>query len=661
MQVMTRVLTLLFLLFSALSGAAAAESGAALKKAMKEMRGGDWDAALAAAGPRGSVGRDIIEWHRLRSGAGTAAEVEAFLGRNPDWPGLDWLRRKSEPAIIAAGKPHILAFFADEPPQTPEGVLAYAGAQIAAGQQGDGEASLVMAWRTMPMREATQAAYLSAYRPLLAPHHEARLDKMLWDNHVESARRMLPLVDDGHRKLAEARIALHEQSPGVDVRIEAVPPALTGSAGLAHDRFVWRDRKGRDDSAIELLLERSTSAKALGEPAAWAGRRLDLARMLMGNESYKKAYRVASSHFTTPEAGYVHADLEWLSGFLALRKLNDPKTALTHFKNFDAAIASPISKGRAGYWLGRTYEALGKKEEARKAYAMGARYQTSFYGLLAAERGGVPFDPLLRKPPELPSWKSAAFRESTVLQAGLLLLTADETDLGERFLTHLVESQDDTAAAQLGQMALDIDRPHLAVMIAKRAAQRAQILYGAYYPMHPVGKLKLPMAPEMVLAIARRESEFDPAVISGAGARGLMQVMPATARLVADTLGILGAHDTDRLTREWDYNAKLGANYLAKLAGDLGGNVVMMSAGYNAGPGRPIRWMQRYGDPRRKDAKDETEVVDWIETIPFDETRNYVMRVTESLPGYRARLGEEPLPVPFSAELTGSTLLTFAP
>jgi soluble lytic murein transglycosylase len=165
------------------------------------------------------------------------------------------------------------------------------------------------------------------------------------------------------------------------------------------------------------------------------------------------------------------------------------------------------------------------------------------------------------------------------------------------------------------------------------------------------------MAKEMTLAIARRESEFDPVVISGAGARGLMQVMPATAKLVAQELGILSGHQTGRLTTDWEYNAKLGANYLSSLAADFNGNVVMMAAGYNAGPRRPISWMERYGDPRAG----EVDVVDWIETIPFSETRNYVMRVTESLPVYRARLGKPALPVPFSQELTGSTLAAFAP
>lgn len=652
---MTRILAVVMVLCSALCVPAVADEAKQLSAGMMYMRNGEWDNAQKASGKNGTIARDVIEWHRLRAGRGSPDDVMSFLKRHPDWPGLAWLRKKSETAFDGASTSQILAFFADTPPQSPEGVLTEAKALIATGRKGEAEANLVLAWRTMPMGSAIFADYLKQHQKLLAPHHEARLDRLLWDDHMVNSKRMFNLVSDDQRALAEARITLIERAPGVDTRIAAVPTHLKNSPGLAHDRFVWRDRKGLDASAIDLLLEHSTSLAALGEPSKWAGRRAALARQTMRAGDPERAYHIAASHFLTEGSAY--ADLEWLAGFLALRKLNDPSTALRHFQHFDAAIASPISKGRAGYWLGRAHEALGNKAEAAKAYGEGARYQTSFYGLLAAERAGLPFDPLLANPPTTPPWRKAAFMDSTVLQAGLVMLDAGESDLAERFLTHLVESLTPEQGAQLGAMALSLDRPHLAVMIAKRAARQAVVLHEAYYPVHPVGKIRLPMAPEMVLAIARRESEFDPVVVSGAGARGLMQVMPATAKVVAKNLGIQGQHSTERLTSEWRYNAKLGSNYLAGLAGRFGGNVVMMAAGYNAGPGRPLRWMTDFGDPRTGDI----DMVDWIEYIPFNETRNYVMRVTESLPVYRARTGQNPLPIPFSEELAGSTLRSFAP
>ncbi|WP_298853719.1 lytic transglycosylase domain-containing protein [uncultured Ruegeria sp.] len=657
---MTRFLALLtaLILYSVTAPQPAqADAAGDLRAGLYEMRKGDWNAALRVSGQRGSVSRDIIIWHWLREGFGGSGDVLVFLERRPDWPGLAWLRRKSEPVFTGADPDRVLKFYADISPQTAEGALNYAVALKAKGRNGEAEADIVTAWRTMPMGSGLQKDYLENFAKLLKPHHAARLDRMLWDGHLVSAGQMLPLVSADERKLAEARIALQKRQPGVDTKVAAVPKSLADASGLAFDRFVWRDKKELDDSAVDLMLARSTGPNALGEPDKWAEGRRRLARLEMRSGRAARAYDVAANHHMTPEMGYGYADLEWLSGFLALRKLNDPATAVRHFQNFSDAVKSPISKGRGGYWLGRAYAELGDSDKAYDAYAMGADYQTSFYGLLAAERIGRPFDTELANPRRAPHWQQAEFANSSVLEAGLLLLKAGESTLSERFLTHLVESLDHVQANQLGDLVIELKQPHLAVMIAKRAATTGTVLPAAYYPVHPVADIRLPMAKEMTLAIARRESEFDPVVISGAGARGLMQVMPATAKLVAGELGILSGHQTGRLTTDWQYNAKLGANYLSGLAADFNGNVVMMAAGYNAGPRRPISWMDRYGDPRIG----EVDIVDWIETIPFNETRNYVMRVTESLPVYRARLGQTALPVPFSQELIGSSLATFAP
>ncbi|WP_299644222.1 lytic transglycosylase domain-containing protein [uncultured Ruegeria sp.] len=657
---MTRFLALLTAVILYLVTAphsAQADASADLRVGLNEMRKGDWNAALRVSGQRGSVSRDIIVWHWLREGFGSSGDVLVFLERRPDWPGLAWLRRKSEPVFTGADPDRVLKFYADMPPQTAEGALNYAVALKAKGRIGEAEADIVTAWRTMPMGSGLQKSYLENFATLLKPHHAARLDRMLWDGHLVSAGQMLPLVNSDERKLAEARIALQKRQPGVDTKVSAVPKPLADAPGLAFDRFVWRDKKELDDSAVDLMLARSTGPDALGEPDKWAEGRRRLARLEMRSGRAARAYDVAANHHMTPEMGYGYADLEWLAGFLALRKLNDPATAVRHFQNFLDAVKSPISKGRGGYWLGRAYAELGDAEKAYDAYAMGADYQTSFYGLLAAERIGRSFDSELANPRRAPHWRQAEFADSSVLEAGLLLLKAGEANLSERFLTHLVEGLDPVQASQLGDLVIELQQPHLAVMIAKRAATNGTVLPAAYYPVHPVADMRLPMAKEMTLAIARRESEFDPVVVSGAGARGLMQVMPATAKLVAGELGILGGHQTGRLTTDWKYNAKLGANYLSGLAADFNGNVVMMAAGYNAGPRRPISWMERYGDPRAG----EVDIVDWIETIPFSETRNYVMRVTESLPVYRARLGQAALPIPFSQELIGSSLAAFAP
>lgn len=644
-----RILIAVLLLCLGHVAPASAASGDALARAMDLLRNGDWAGAKIAARGDGQEAMDVIAWHALRAGQGDAREVQDFLARNGDWPGLPYLREKSEEAMTAARHADVRAFFADQDPRTGAGALSLARALKDAGDPGAAEATIVLAWRSLALSSEERAAFRAEWGDLVADHHVARLDYALWKGWKVNSRAMVPLVDEGWQKLAEARLALRAGEGGVDARIEAVPASLANHPGLAYERFRWRMSKRRHADAADLLLERSTSFDALGEPWAWARARRDLTRRQMRAGNYAKAYQIASSHYLVDGSDY--ADLEWLSGFLALRFLNRPADALTHFQNFREAVFTPISLGRAGYWTGRAHEALGQDAQAAEAYAFGAKYQTSFYGLLAAERGNLPPDPRLAGTEEFPDWRQAAFVQSSVFRAAVLLFAAGETSLAERFITHLAESQDRTGMGQLGQFLIDINKPHVQVMLGKRAAQFGHELHAPYYALHTdVTARRHDVPTELVLAIARRESEFDPLVISGAGARGFMQLMPGTAREVSGKLGL--DYSAERLLSDPGYNATLGGAYLAELSDMFGGNAVMMSAGYNAGPSRPQRWMRDNGDPRRG----AIDVVDWIELIPFDETRNYVMRVTESLPIYRARLGQNPHPVPFSQELIGSTL-----
>ncbi|MDU8943976.1 lytic transglycosylase domain-containing protein [Ovoidimarina sediminis] len=618
-----------------------------LERAMARMREGDWGSALRIAGPAGSVTRDIIEWHRLRAGRGEFDEVVDFLARRPDWPGLDYLRKRSEGKVPYRRRTdEVIAFFADMPPQTGAGLIVLAAAQEEGGNAEAARRLAIEAWTMHDLTQADERYLLERYGEVLKDHHEARLDYLLWAGEAEAAERLFPRVSEGWQALARARIALRKKAKGVDTLIEKVPARLAGDPGLAYERFMWRLDKGRRDGAVEILLEREGTRAALGQPAHWGNWRRILARQWMRAGDGKTAYAIASAHGMTPGEGYSYADLEWLSGYLALTYLDDAETALRHFRSFRAAVETPISLGRAGYWEGRAHEALGDAEGAAMAYAFGAEYQTSFYGLLAAERAGLPMDPALTGREVIDDWRLAGFRNSAVFQAAVLMHTAGERDLAERFLTHLAESLTPVEIAQLGDFAIEIEEPHYAVMIGKRAASRGIVVPRAYYPVIDLGLGALPVPEELALAIARRESEFDHTVRSGAGAVGLMQVMPGTARDVARELKI--SYSKNRLQDDPVYNAQLGVTYLDGLIRTFGENFVLVSAGYNAGPGRPLRWMEERGDPRRG----QLDVVDWIERIPFRETRNYVMRVMESLPVYRARLTGETAPIRLSEELT---------
>ncbi len=621
-----------------------------LASAFDAMQAGRWDVAERLAARDGPAAQVLIEWHRLHAGLGTASEVIDFLAQHPDWPGLAPLRRQLERSMTSARAPDVLAFFETHQPQTGTGVLAHARALAETGQIGEAEASLVIAWRTLDLTTAEHEAFMAAHADLLEPHHIARFDMAVWRG-LRDVEQMAPLVPKEARKRAETRALIESNGKGLDERLEELTFADQLDPGIAYALFNRHIKKGKEDAAIALILTQSGVEGGLGEAARWSGWRRALARAQMRGGHPELGYALASNHHLADGSAY--ADLEWLSGYLALTYLDAPELALDHFQRFRVAVASPISLGRAGYWLGRAQEALGDNEAAQDSYAFGARYQTSFYGLLAAERAELPPDPALsgQVPADAPPWQSAEFAQSTVFDAAILALATGRITQAERFFVHLSQGLEGQELTDLGRAVASLNMPHLEVMLGKAAARRGIVLSAPYYALHPLHELELAVPAELALAIARRESEFDPAVISGANAQGLMQLLPGTAKDVARDLEL--DYDRNRLLGDWQYNATLGSAYLAQMAARFEGNIIMTAAAYNAGPARPPRWMKTYGDPRRS----EVDMIDWIEHIPFRETRNYVMRVSESLPVYRARLGKDPHPVPFSQELSGSSLL----
>jgi len=621
-------------------------SVAALVRGLELMRAGDWEAALPAAGPDGSVARDILEWHRLRDSQGTFQQTRRFLARRADWPGLKLLRKRSEVTIPAGADPReVIAFFTAQPPQTGSGALRMAQALAATGAKSEAEAQVVFAWFSLSLSAEEEGKILAEYGPALEPYHWQRLDMLLWRGMRSEAQRMLQRVSPDHRALAEARLALRKKQNGVDTLIAAIPDALSDDPGLAYERFLWRASKGRNQGAIDLILARSSSVASLGDAHRWSSWRRVLARWSMRQGDARQAYRLASRHQLT--GGKDFNDLEWLAGFIALRKLDDPATALKHFQTFRQSVDTPISLGRAGYWLGRTHEALGNTQAAQSAYAFGGGFQTSFYGQLAAQKAGMRMDPALTGQETFPDWKNAAFWSSSTMQAARLLLAAQELYLTERFTVHLAESLNRSEIGQLTAWAEDQGAPHIQLMVAKQGARQGMVIVRPYFPTPDMGAADAHVPDEWPLAIARRESEFDPQVVSGVGAQGLMQLMPGTARDMAKRLEV--EHSAPRLLSDPAYNAQLGTAYLAYLFEEFGDNPVLISAAYNAGPGRVRKWTARYGQPGSTNA----QVVDWIEGIAFRETRNYVMRVIESLDIYRARLSTKTAPLQISMDLKG--------
>ena len=607
----------------------------------------DWAEASARAQGAGAVGADVIEWQRLRAGEGLLGEYEAFLARRPDWPGLPYLKAAGEVAAARSTDPdRVLQYFGGEAPAKAAGVLALTAALEAKGRYAEAVEVATIGWTKLKFTADEQAHLLDTYGPDLRVAHELRLDRILWDgNRADEGARMLPLVSKDWAALGKARLALRADKDGVSALVNAVPKALKDDPGLAFERFLFRMRHDNYADAAALIIDRSASAQGLGDPMAWAAKRADLARILMRKGEPKSAYRVASTHHLT-DLGDM-GDLEFLSGFIALRKLNDPARALQHFERL-AGATTPISQARAQYWLGRALEASGDKTKARSAYGKAANYQTSYYGMLAAEKLGLTLDEsLLSNAPPAGSWKGAGYAKSSVLEAAARMAAAGNEQLSARFMLHLGESLSDAELGTLAGLALDLGQYRSAVLIAKAATERGLVFPSAYFPVPDMIPEALPVSRALALSIARRESEFDPEARSAAGALGLMQMLPATAAEVAKDQGI--KFSKAKLASDPAYNATLGAAYLKELVDQFGPSVALVASGYNAGPGRPRGWVDAFGDPRLA----STDVVDWVEMIPFTETRTYVMRVVEGVVIYRAKLRGRAGPVNISDELTG--------
>ena len=607
----------------------------------------DWAEASSRAQGAGAVGADVIEWQRLRAGEGLLGEYEAFLARRPDWPGLPYLKAAGEVAVARSTDPdRVLQYFGGEAPAKAAGVLALTAALEAKGRHAEAVEAATIGWTKLKFTADEQAHLLDTYGPDLRVAHELRLDRILWDgNRADEGARMLPLVSKDWAALGKARLALRADKDGVSALVNAVPKALKDDPGLAFERFLFRMRHDNYADAAALIVDRSASAQGLGDPMAWAAKRADLARILMRKGEPKSAYRVASTHHLT-DLGDM-GDLEFLSGFIALRKLNDPARALQHFERL-AGATTPISQARAQYWLGRALEASGDKTKARSAYGKAANYQTSYYGMLAAEKLGLTLDEsLLSNAPPAGSWKGAGYAKSSVLEAAARMAAAGNEQLSARFMLHLGESLSDAELGTLAGLALDLGQYRSAVLIAKAATERGLVFPSAYFPVPDMIPEALPVSRALALSIARRESEFDPEARSPAGALGLMQMLPATAAEVAKDQGI--KFSKAKLASDPAYNATLGAAYLKELVDQFGPSVALVASGYNAGPGRPRGWVDAFGDPRLA----STDVVDWVEMIPFTETRTYVMRVVEGVVIYRAKLRGTAGPVNISDELTG--------
>jgi soluble lytic murein transglycosylase len=624
---------------ASVSPAASAAMTAAIGAADRTM----WELARAhASGAGDPVAIKIVEWIRLLTpGSASFDEIAAFIDANSAWPLGAMLERRAEEAIEDQPDERVVAWFGRRPPRLADAKIRYAEALARQGAKEASDGWIRNAWIASDLGPRREAELPTRFPSALSTaDHEARLERLLWTGNADAARRMYKWVDPDLRALGDARIALRGVAAGAERLASQVPARLAADQGLIFDRARYYRRKNQDEAARSLLLQIPTGGPHAAE--VWNERHA-LARRALRAGLVTDAYRLARDHGLTGGQGF--ADAEWFAGWVALRFLREAELARQHFERLADAARLPVSRARAAYWAALAQETLGRKEAARKWFVDASAYSTTFYGQLAALRldgaGGLTIPP----PPEPTAEQAARYREHEIRRALDLLVAAGDLRRAKNFLLRLAEIVEAPGEHVLiSRHAEAMGRPEWVVQASKRAVRAGVNLQAAGYPTIAVpagGALE----PALVLAITRQESEFDQQAHSRAGALGLMQLMPRTAQSVARSLRV--PYQQARLTADADYNMRLGSSYLEGLVRQYGGSYVLAIAAYNAGPGRAAQWIRENGDPRDP----QTDPIDWIESIGFEETRNYVQRVLENLQIYRQRLAGKAVPIGLGADL----------
>ena len=581
---------------------------------------------------------EVVTWDRLRRESIRApfADYAAFLPGHLDWPQAATLRRLAERAITDDTPPDaVVRHFSRIAPTTADGHWRFAEALAASGRAADAVKAARAAWDSSGLDDMAEARLHARFGDQLRPaDHLGRLDALLWADRTTMAGRMLTRVDTDTRLWALARIATRRGAPDAAARLGVVPDRLRREAGLLLDEAKWLIRSGRDAEAHALLTGPATPLVPGGRvttmPERWLTERLAIGRALWRAGKTQTARAVLAGHGLKDEIvadqrvreRALYLDTEWLAGWLALRRLNQPALALAHFRNARAVAQTPISQSRGDYWSGRAAEATGQADTARSFYTAAAAHADYFYGQLAAEKLGQPL--ALKRQPLPPAEQAPLGSMEPLLRAAAALGPVDR-DRQTIFLRHVAASA--TTAAQAARLAAmagpPLDRPDLGVNAAKAVRDVAGMaLLSASFPALPL-PASLDRHFIIIHAIARQESQFDRAARSSANARGMMQLVPATADEQAMKMG-LPASPADRLTEDPTWNVTLGSGFFQRLRDAYGGSAPLAVAAYNAGPGNVRKFLAQIGDPRTGDP------VDWIESIPFAETRNYVQRVLEN-------------------------------
>ncbi|MDH4982948.1 lytic transglycosylase domain-containing protein [Hyphomicrobium sp. D-2] len=620
-----------------------------IQAAFKALAAGDVDRASelqrAVTDP---AGQRLITWERLRRGKGaTAKDYMAFLSENPDWPSRELLTRRMEEQLFTEGgdTDTLSTFFKDGNAQSAAGMAVLASMHLAYGEQAQAKELAAKIWREEDLPEKLEKGFLARFGKMLTEaDHKWRLDRLLIDDlrykasreeRAALAKRVIPHLSDSEQKIADKRLAvfLHNDK----TKLGDVKPGKDADWGVVFHKIQKLRRAGEIDEAAKLMRSAPRDPQQVANLDEWWTERRNLAYLALKENKPKLAYELVRD--AGPLGANALNDQTFMAGWLALRYLRDAKAAEKHFTDLIANADGPLSRARGNYWLGRTAEVRGDKKAARASYEKAASFNDTFHGLLALQKLNPGSRALRFDPPAMPSADLAKrFTSHPAMRAAAI---ADRAKLGRHitrvFLLSGARIENDEAwAAMAAHLARVTDDTQTSVRIGKAAIARGLNLIYYSYPIHALPKydpLRPPPETAYLLGLARQETEFNTSTVSGAGARGILQVMKITANHVCKDYKIKCNHG--RLLNDASYNTMIASAYVADRLDDWKGSYVLGLPSYNAGPGRTRQWVREFGDPREAGI----DPVDWIERIPIEETRSYVAKVLSNIQVYRARLG----------------------
>ena len=618
------------------------------KETMKFIKERKWNSAIKSAEKvKDRDFRTLITWMYLKTTGNSATfnDYKKFIERNLDYPRINRIKYLAEQKIYLRNisPTSVINWFEKNPPLGGLGKIKLAEAFLDQGKTEEVKRLIKDGWVTAEIRKNDLGYYRAKFKKFLTSEdHLRRADYLAWEKKYWDLKRMLKYLPSDERALYNARQILMSNSYGVDNAISKVPEHLKNDPGLEFDRLRWRNRRGRLESSLEVLFKNSNrTERQMIRPDLWWEQRKSVARTLIYKKRYKTAYKISSEHSLS--SGPSFAEAEWLSGWIALSFLNSAEYAISHFENFYNNVGYPISLARGAYWLGTAHKELGDKEKANKYFSEGAKYPMTYYGQLSFNeiKPGENFE--LIDQSNFDKDYEKEFNKNRLINHVILLKELDSTKYAKDILKHLaalnIERGSEVLAAKLST---GIGRYDFAIQISKQASYEKRFFNKYNYPIIATPKEinnKIMPSSEVVLAIIRQESEFDAKANSWAGARGMMQLMKYTAKTVAKQSKL--PYSISRLTRDPEYNIKLGSYYFNSLMEEYNGVYPFAIAAYNAGPNRVKTWRRINGDP----SKGNLSYVNWIELIRFKETRNYVQRVLENINVYKYMLSKEPVKI----------------